>query len=428
MPAYSLRPPQELSRIEELRTKIKLYQGTRSARRRMEAELEKLEQRRNLPLPHELMGMIFDFYVHLYGQIPEGLLLVCRAWHVLALSQPALWTNLDPLGPFGLRTIRPWAGTFLQSRISRSHPVPLKVDFSEWSHSTLQKDAKRIAGIGTFRSRIQELFISSAQELHYLIGGQPLLKHLTIGERVFPLDGLSENPVPYMLSEKTITTLCVRSPQEMHIWPESLLRRLQTLEVTLTGMNGRDWSMVQQSVALLTLRVNIYVISAPSLSHASCRSLTIVYCDLLCSVEEVRMPGLQELTIDRCDSSALELLTLVDTPVSSLRLTHIRGPLEDVHQAEGASWVGGVIRLLRSTPRLERFEISAPLALVISLWEAIAEDFSLFMELNTFIVDRPMRIEHEEKEYVEKVEAVYERMTTLISAIMDQRRLFKELA
>ena len=87
MPAYSLRStPLDLSRHEELSTAIKLRRGTRSARCRLEAELETSEQRRNLPLPHELMGMIFNFYVHLYGQIPERLLLVCRAWHVLALS------------------------------------------------------------------------------------------------------------------------------------------------------------------------------------------------------------------------------------------------------------------------------------------------------------------------------------------------------
>ena len=107
MPAYSLRPtPQGPSRREVLRTKIKLYWGTHSAGRRLEAELEKFEQRNNLPLPNELMGIIFDFYVHLYGQMPERLLLVCRAWHALALSQPALWTNLDPLGPFGLPFVR----------------------------------------------------------------------------------------------------------------------------------------------------------------------------------------------------------------------------------------------------------------------------------------------------------------------------------
>ncbi len=426
MPAYSLRPtPLELSRREELSTKIKLCQGTRSARRRLEAELEELEQRRNLPLPPELMGMIFDFYVHLYGQIPERLLLVCHAWHVLVLSQPALWTNLDPLGPFGLSTVRPWAGTFLQSRISRSNPYPLKADFSRWSQSTRLQDVKKIADIRTFRSRIQELVISSNQELHYLIGGQPLLERLSIGGQAYALDELCKNPATYMLSEKTITTLRLRYSQGMHILPESLLRRLQTLEVTLIGIHGGDhecWSMVQKSVALLTLHVNIYVVSAPPLSHPSCRSLIITHCDPFCSVEEVRMPRLQELTIVTYGLNAVTRLTLVDTPVSSLRLTCKGGQFENVDQAEQASWVGGAIRLLRSTPCLEQLEISAPFGLVASLSEAIAEDSNLCTELHTFITDRPVGIELEAEGHGKDVEANFEQLRSKISALINQRR------
>ena len=438
MPAYSLRPtPLELSRREELSTRIKLCQGARSARRRLEAELEESEQRRNLPLPPELMGMIFDFYVHVYGQIPERLLLVCRAWHVLALSQPALWTNLDPLGPFGLSTVRPWAGTFLQSRIKRSDPYPLKADFSRWSQSTHLEDVKKIASLRTFRSRIQELVISSKHELHYLIGSQPLLKHLSIGGRMFALDELNENPRSYMLPEKTITTLRLKpenpittmrlsSPPELHIWPESVLRRLQTLEVTLTGIYGQHnecWSMVQKSVALLTLHVNLYHMSAPPLFHPSCRVLTIAYCDSLCSVEEVRMPRLQELTLVTCSSNALTRLTLVDTPVSSLRLTCKWDKAEDIGQAERTSWVGGAISLLRSTPRLERLEIIASFGLVASLSEAIADDSNLCMELHTFIINRPVGIELETEGHGRDIEANFELLRSQISALINQRRL-----
>ena len=437
MPPYSLPPtPLEQSRRKELRTRIKLCQGTRSARRRLEAELEESEQRRNLPLPPELMGMIFDFYVHLYGQIPERLLLVCHAWHVLALSQPALWTNLDPLGPFGLSTARPWAGTFLQSRIKRSDPYPLKVDFSRWSQRTQPEDVKKIASLRTFRSRIQELVISNNRELHYLIGSQPLLKRLSIGGRMFPLDELSENPGRYMLPEKTITTLRLRpenpitsmrlhSPPEMHTWPESLLRRLQTLEVTLTGIYGRHhecWSTVQKSVALLTLRVNLYHMSAPPLFHPSCRNLTIAYCDSRCSVEEVRMPLLQELTITN-GYNALTRLTLVDTPVSSLRLTCKWSQFETIGQAERTAWVGGAIRLLRSTPRLKRLEIIASFGLVASLSEAIANDSNLCMELHTFIIDRPAGIGLEPEGHGRNVEANFEQLRSKISALINQRRL-----
>ena len=424
MPAYSLRPL-EPSRREELSAKIKLCQGTRSSRRRLKAELEEPGQRRNLPLPPELMGIIFDFYVHLYGQIPERLLLVCHAWHVLALSHPAVWTNLDPLGPFGLSTVRPWAGTFLQSRISRSNPAPLKVDFSRWSQSTQLEDVKKIAGIHTFRSRIQELVISSTQELHYLIGAQPLLKHLSIGGRAYALGELRENPATYMLSEKEITTLRLEHPQEMHIWPESLLRRLRTLEVTLRGIHGGDhecWSMVQKSVALLSLHINIGFTGVPPVSHPSCRNLTITYCDYLCSVEEVRMPRLQELTLVTCGSNALTHLTLVNTPISSLRLTCKWSRFEDTNQAARASWVGGAIRLLRSTPRLKQLEIIASFGLVASLSEAIADDPNLCMELHTFIIDWPAGLELEAEGHGRDVEANFEQLRSKISALINQRR------
>ena len=161
--------PSELSRHEELSTKIKLFRGTRAARRQLQAELEGLGQQRNPPLPPELMWIIFNFYVHLYDQLPERLLLVCRAWHVLALSQPILWTNLDPLSPFGLSTIRPWAGTFLQSRIARSNPAPLKVDFSKFSPNIRLQDLKKIANISTFRSRIQDLTIAYKKETWFML-------------------------------------------------------------------------------------------------------------------------------------------------------------------------------------------------------------------------------------------------------------------
>src|SRR5258707_4028386 len=101
--------------------------------------------------------MIFDLYVHLYNQLPERLLLVCRTWHVLALSQPTLWTNLDPLGPFGLITVRPWAGTFIHSRIVHSKPAPLKVDFTRLSWDVPLQVVEQIAAIRTLSSRIQDL-------------------------------------------------------------------------------------------------------------------------------------------------------------------------------------------------------------------------------------------------------------------------------
>ena len=156
------------------------------------------------------MGIIFDFYVHVYDQLPEILLLVCRAWHVLALSQRALWTNLDPLDPFSLTIVRPWAGTFLQSRIARSNPAPLKFGSSKRSWNILFKDMEKIANIKTFRSRIQDLTIHHRYDLVYLISDQQLLEQLLeypVLEECLGLGGLIADAVKFELSERTITTL-----------------------------------------------------------------------------------------------------------------------------------------------------------------------------------------------------------------------------
>ena len=78
------------------------------------AQKAELARRKSLPLPPELIGECFAFYVHLYRQLPEKLLLVCRTWHVLAI----LWTNLDPLEQFSF--VIAIVGKYLSSISHRS--------------------------------------------------------------------------------------------------------------------------------------------------------------------------------------------------------------------------------------------------------------------------------------------------------------------
>ena len=138
------------------------------------------------------------------------------------------------------------------------------------------------------------------------------------------------------------------------------------------------------------------------------------------------MPCLQELTIVTYGSKTLMRLTLVDTPVSSLRLTRNGSPLGATQEDERASWVDGTIHLLRSTPRLEQFEISIPFDHVDSLSRAIAEDFNSCMELNTFIFTQPMGLTLGWPSYAKDFEADIEQMTSRISALLEQRRLIRE--
>ena len=122
-----------------------------------------------------------------------------------------------------IKIIRPWAGTFIQSRVARSNPAPLKVDFSSCSRNIQFKDMKRIAAIRTFRARIQALVVACTHDFLCLKGDQPLLKHLTFGE-FLAFGGGNANLVKYKLFDMPITTLRLRGPTRSLIWPESLLR------------------------------------------------------------------------------------------------------------------------------------------------------------------------------------------------------------
>ena len=399
MPPYLSPTPPGLSRRQELSSKVELLQGTRAAVRRMKAELEVLSQRRALPLPPELMGMIFDFYVHLCGQLPERLLLVCRTWHVLALSQTTLWVNLDPLGQFGLWIVRPWAGTFLQSRIARSNPAPLKVDFSKLSLDMTPEVVGKVASIPTFRPRIQELVITRATDINYLVGSQPLLKSLTIkGNYPHPLEPIMANPTEFKLAEKKITTLRLHSPPKPPVWPDSLLQRLQTLEVWINGDPAalhEYWAVIQKSTTLRALHITPSCGSAPTLSHASVRHLSVVYPEFwntnqTYTLEEVRMPRLQDITIDTANPKPLTQLKLIEAPILSLRLIcRPRMLYRSTDLAVGISWVDGIVHLLHSTPRLKRMEVSAAPDIVSDLIEAIEKDRSVCAELDSFVFDEP---------------------------------------
>ena len=430
MPPYSPPTQLQLSRRQELNTNIEQRQGTRAAVRRMKTEFEELGQRSNLPLPPELLGMIFDFYVHLYRQLPEKLLFVCRTWHVLALSQPTLWTKLDPRGQFGLFVVRPWAGTFLQSRIARSKPVPLKVDFTSLSLDMTPEVVKKVVAIPTFRSRIQELIISRADDLDFLVGDQPLLRSLTIRGND-PLERLITSPKQFNLAEKKIIALRLDSSPKLPIWPDSLLQRLQTLEVTLSHepqVQSEFWAIIQKSNTLRTLHITLTYGSPPVLSHPSVQRLSIAYPyswddSQSHSLEELRLPHLQELTIHTWAPKPLMNLKLVETPVLSLRLIcKPRWSYGDIDPAVDSSWVDGVVCLLRSTFRLKRMEISAPSSLVSGVLQTVEKDGSLCPELNALIVNGPTGTGTVKGDDKRNLEAKFDQLRDKVATFMDERQ------
>ena len=429
MPPYSPLTQLHVSRRQELSTKIEQLKGTRAAVRRMKAEFKELGQS-NLPLPLELMGMIFDFHVHIHNQLPEKLLLVCRSWHVLALSQPTLWTNLDPRRQFRLLVVKPWAGTFLQSRIARSNPVPLKVDFIGLSLDMPPEVVRKVAAIPTFLSRIQDLVIRRADDLHYLVGEQPVLKILSI-KGSDPLEQLVTSPEQFNLAEKKITTLRLDTLPNLPTLPDSLLQRLQTLEVAPTygGLIPHDyWAIIQKATTLHALHITLTYESPPILSHPTVQYLSIVSWDIgqVQSLEELRLPRLQDLTLRTSCLKTLTRLKFVETPVLSLRLIcMVHRSYRDLDPSIDSSWVGGVVCLLRSTSRLKKIEISAPSGLVSGVLETFEKDRSLCPGLNVFIINGPTGTGTVTGDDERNIGAKFDQLRDKVATFMDERQLLE---
>jgi len=413
--------PLELSRHREPSTEAQQPQGTRTAVRRM----MELAQRRNLFLPIELMGIIFDYYVHFYGQLPEKLLLVCRTWYVLALSQPTLWTNIDPRGQFKLTVVKPWVGTFLQSRIARSNPAPLKVDFTNLRKDMTPNVAKKVAAIPTFLFRIQELVISRVLDMNFLAGDQPLLKSLTIFN--YPP---GEEIIAKLLGKK-LTALRLRWVDKPPTLPDSLLQRLKTLEVTLPqnpeGLH-EYWTMIKKSTTLHTLHISPTYGNAPALFHPTVQHLSIIYPAFQCkpidseySLREVRMPRLQDIVIDTLQPEALMQLKLVETPVMSLHLKR-RPPIWGAGATLDTSWVNSAVHLLRSTPALEKLEISASSSLVSGLLGAFEEDAGLCTELNVFLINDLAEMQNMRWDDKKNSKTIFAQLRGTVATFMNKRQ------
>ena len=282
---------------------------------------------------------------------------------------------------------------------------------------------KKVAAIPTFLPRIQALVINCALDITFLTGHQPLLNSLTIARRSYPQESLIAN-----LVGKTLTTLrlCYVTPPNL---PDSLRRELQTLEVALNPEVIREcWTMIQKFTTLRALLIRPTYGNAPALFHPSVRHLSIVhpspqYKDetSVYSLEEVRMPCLEDITIDTPHPKALMQLKLIETPLTSLHLKCRPHPWE-VDPAVDISSVGGVIHVLRSTSHLEKLEISAPSGLVSGLLEALEIDSSLCTALNLFIVNDPTGLENLKGANRRDIGARFDQLRGKVVAYMDKRQ------
>jgi hypothetical protein len=138
------------------------------------------------------------------------------------------------------------------------------------------------------------------------------------------------------------------------LWPHDA-----TIPVTLHDpqLHHKVLPTIQKSIILRILHITSRPGCPPALFHPSVQRLTLVYHDIwnasqLHSLEEVRLPRLQGLTVDIPDPKLLVTLRLVETPVLSL------GLICRFHCSHGlyvpevkTSWAGSVICLLPGSAR-----------------------------------------------------------------------------
>jgi hypothetical protein len=118
---------------------IENLQGRRGAITKLKAELRRLTARRSLPIPHELLELIFQYFVHSYGQLPDKLLLVCRTFYVVATSGNHFSTPKRGIAPFVHKT--PSRGQ------PRAFPRPA---LSQMRRARLARLAQPCIGLGAF--------------------------------------------------------------------------------------------------------------------------------------------------------------------------------------------------------------------------------------------------------------------------------------
>ena len=368
-------------------------QGRREAVTDLGAELWFLTARRSLPVPHELLEIIFQYSVHSYGLFPENLLLVCRTFYIVAMNCRTLWTDLDPVGASTSPCLPLWAGTFIQSRVARSNPSPLDIHFANVQTPEMTYEfAKKVADVPTLLQRCRSVVIFRGSELQFFQGFQPLLESLTL--EISYLGRHSwHNPWESGGEYPNLRSLKLRTSAGRGYWPERLFRQLTQLEIEMQVL--RETLPPYHDVILpiaarlrsLTLMVD-YGLPQPVI-HKSLQTLVLVY-RMRWMVEdpntlgEIICPELRRLEIQ---ARFCELLSSVH-----LRYTQKLSDLclvcrQDVkYGEEGAlllnqKWSSSIVELLRSIGTVKHLKLESRIELVSGVVEKIEADPTLCPDL-----------------------------------------------
>jgi len=365
---------------------IENFQGRRGASTKLKAELRPLTARRSLPVPHELLELIFQYLVHSYGELPEKLLLVCRTFYLVAINCRALWTNLDPIFPPVLRNnLLPWAGTFIQSRVARSNPIPLDIDFTNVRDLEMTDEfARKVAGIPTLLQRCRSVVISRSSELHFFQGFQPLLESLSLETAYHspctPWEGVGECP--------NLRSLKLGTSRDREKWPEHLFQQLTQLEIDMPLRKGNNphYHHIILPVAMLLRSLTItvdYGVPQPVI-HQSLRTLVLVYrlpwvVESASTLGEIVCPELRRLEIQVQFHGVFPKIPLRHTQKLSELCLDCRQGIFFEHDEEDVlllseRWSGCIVELLRSIGTIGHLELTSTIQVVSGVVEKLEAD------------------------------------------------------
>ncbi|KAJ7633190.1 hypothetical protein FB45DRAFT_523419 [Roridomyces roridus] len=236
-----------------------------------------------LTLPTEITSEIFLQFLPSYphrpnaigSQSPSLLLQICRQWHDVALTTPALWSTLELLLDYGGSHAQQRDLLDVWLRRSATCPLSIRLDCSEELADDDDEGPSIVFGfvdsLLCHAMRWQDMeFVLPFECLRKIAGSMPLLRRVTIGIANGPvspetpavlftdapvlnhvvLDG-SFNPFAVQLPWSQITTLTAEALYANEAF-EILLHGTMLQDCTLRLLNGEPWT--DSSVPPLPLR------------------------------------------------------------------------------------------------------------------------------------------------------------------------------
>jgi len=358
-------------------------------------------------LPSDILFGVFGQFVHGYRQMPEKLLLVCRDWHIHALF-PRLWVDILPLvSSIGLPLS--CAGTYIQTRVARSDPLPLDLDFTWLADSSNRLAAlKQISEIPGLLPRCRSVVIDCNTTWMLVRGLQPLLQKITMGARWDRLDWkLNSTLLPYHTPALRHLNIIYALPKN---WNQAVMAQLEILSITVgyhacNLIEACEFILLAPNIRTLQLKIHtgfsfgIWPAHTPPIP-VICQHLThliLIYreeqLDRPCHpFNHIELPNLAHLEVDVLRPRLLA--GMFTATYNNLRTFSIRSWTE--HNPENLSVDAEVlIAYLRRVPQLARLEICATPYTAYDVVLTLEKDITFLPRLQEYLFEYPFVIDED---------------------------------